>query len=445
MSSSQSDDLTSLRGRERVFFGLLGVLALVAALLVPTYPGYDTYFHLVWGREGLDFEAYAAPTQHPLWVLAAWLVSWSDGGDRLLVLTCVLSWVALVWACFRLSRAVFGTLAAVLGTVFVASSFAILLLVARAYVDVPFLALVLWAGALEAQRPRRGVAVVVLLVLAGLLRPEAWVLAAVYAVWLRSPRLLALGLSAPVVWFGLDLVVTGNPLHSVTATSALAEELGRERGLAKVPEAFVRFLADTARPPVFLAGLAGLWLLAMRRPPGWHVPAALFLAGAATFVGSGVLGLSILPRYLTVPAVALCLLAGYALAQLPRRLLVGALAVGAAFLLVKLGSFTALRDELRFIERTHQAVVATAQDPRVTACPVSLPTYRLVPDLRYEGVDAAARSERRGRQTRLYVVGSDKAIRRFGRADGVSRATNRSPPRDPVARHDFLSAAACGG
>ena len=49
---------------------------------------------------------------------------------------------------------------------------------------------------------------------------------------------------------------------------------------------------------------------------GWRrlrVPLALFAAGVITFVGTGALGLSILPRYLTVPAVALCLFAGYAL------------------------------------------------------------------------------------------------------------------------------------
>ena len=43
------------------------------------------------------------------------------------------------------------------------------------------------------------------------------------------------------------------------------------------------------------------------------MPLALFAAGVITFVGTGALGLSILPRYLTVPAVALCLFAGYAL------------------------------------------------------------------------------------------------------------------------------------
>jgi hypothetical protein len=35
-------------------------------------------------------------------------------------------------------------------------------------------AFVVWAAVLEARRPRRGTAVLVLLGLAGLLRPEAW-------------------------------------------------------------------------------------------------------------------------------------------------------------------------------------------------------------------------------------------------------------------------------
>ena len=40
---------------------------------------------------------------------------------------------------------------------------------------------------------------------------------------------------------------------------------------------------------------------------------ALFAAGVLTFLLTGVAGLSILPRYLTVPAVSLCLFAGFAL------------------------------------------------------------------------------------------------------------------------------------
>ena len=164
-------------------------MALVAALLVPTYPNYDAYYHLVWGRELLDgvrpsFEAYQAPTQHPLYLaLCAALTPIGQDADRALVLLCVLSLVALAWAVFRVGDAVFGLWPGLAAAAFTASSFAFLLYAARAYVDVPFLALVLWAAALEARRPRRGRSVMALLAVAGLLRPEAWVLAGAYWLW----------------------------------------------------------------------------------------------------------------------------------------------------------------------------------------------------------------------------------------------------------------------
>ena len=132
---------------------------------------------------------------------------------------------------------------------FTGSSFALLLYAVRAYVDVPFLALVLWAGAVEVGRPRRGVPVMALLALAGLLRPEAWVLIALYWLWCRGWRsvaLTALAAVAPVVWAAVDATVTGDPLHSLHATSSLAETLGRERGLSHVPSALVSLLADVA-------------------------------------------------------------------------------------------------------------------------------------------------------------------------------------------------------
>ena len=47
--------------------------------------------------------------------------------------------------------------------------------------DIPFIALVLWAVVLEARKPRRGPAVLVLLSVAGLLRPEAWLVSLAYA------------------------------------------------------------------------------------------------------------------------------------------------------------------------------------------------------------------------------------------------------------------------
>ncbi len=456
--------------RRRLALAGLVVVALAFALAVPTYPNYDSYFHLNWGRELLDgqlphLEAYAAPTQHPLFVVLGAMLDALFGGaaDRALVVLCVLALVALVAAVYRVGVACFGVGPALGAVLFTGSSFAFLLYAARGYVDVPFLALVLVAAALEAERPGRGRAVSGVLFLAGLLRPEAWILAGLYWLWLGWRRwdLLALAALAPVLWALTDLVITGDPLYSLHATSALADELGRERGIENVPENFVSFLADTARPPVFAAALLGAVLAyrARDRLHALHVPLALFGAGTVTFVGTGAGGLSILPRYLTVPAVALCLLAGYAVlgfTTLPagptrtrwQRGAVGAAVLGAAFLVLKAGSFAALARELRFIDRTHATVVAAAQDPRVRQCrPVTLPTYRLIPDLRFEldapEADVRARSDvgADAAGTALFVVGDEKAIKRFGRAAGVSRRFNvpSANPAFPML-HDFLLA-----
>jgi hypothetical protein len=439
----------------RIFVGLCAV-ALLAALLVPTYPNYDSYYHLVWGRELLDgvtpsFEAYAAPTEHPLWVAYCALLDLVFGGiaDRALVLTCVLAFVALVWATFRVGRACFSPLSGAVAALCVGSSFAFLLYAARGYVDVPFLALVLWAAALEAERPRRGVPVAVLLALAGLLRPEAWILAGAYWLWCRRDwRLLALAAVAPVLWCLTDLVVTGDPLFSVHSTSALAEDLGRTRGIAHVPGKFVSFLADTTRLPVFAGGLLGIGLAWWRRAQlrSLHVPLALLGAGTLAFAGSGALGLSILPRYLTVPAVGICLFAGYAVGVFGRRGAVVALALGLVFVAIRIPSFTTLRNELRFIGDTHEAVAAMAADPAVRGCrPITLPTYRLVPDLRFE-LDAPRSAivsravAHPGGGIALVLVG-DKPVRRFGKADGVPRGTNVAPPGfAPRAAHGMLRA-----
>ena len=265
-----------MRRTEPLVVAALAVVALVAALLVPTYPNYDTYFHLVWGRELMhgmkpDFEAYSAPTEHPLFLAVCALVGLvGTDGERLIVLICVLSLVALAWGSFRVGEACFGLWPGLAGAAFVGSSFAFLLYAARAYVDVPFLALVLWAAALEARAPRRGVAVMGVLAVAGLLRPEAWVLAGAYWLWCgwRRIDLLVLAAAAPLVWSLVDLWVTGDPLFSLHATNDLADELNRNRGLSSVPGSFVSFVTDTARVPVALAGprRGRAALAAARRP-----------------------------------------------------------------------------------------------------------------------------------------------------------------------------------
>lgn len=465
------------RRAERAAAGGLALAAVLWWVLVPTYPAYDAYWHLVWGRELLDgmspsFEVYAAPTQHPLYVaVAAVLGLAGESADRLLVLAGLLSLVALVCGVWRLARDLFGLWPAVLAAAFTGSSFAFLLYAVRAYVDVPFLALVVWAACAEV-RGRRW-APMVLLVLAGLLRPEAWVLAGLLWLWralgpggdadapspsgpsrATSGELAALAglvVLAPALWLLSDALVTGDPLHSLTSTSELAEALGRDRGIGKAPRLFVVHLFDVARAPVALAGFAGI-VLAVRRY-GWRamaVPLALVLAGAVTFFGAGIGGLSLLPRYLTVPAVGLCVFAGYAVAGfttlepgdrwLPawRRAAVVAGVIGIAFFAWKLSSFGTLSRELRFVDDTHQDLVRLLDDPEVRdarACgPVTFPTYRLVPDTRWVldtgNADVTTRAiAQPDRGVAIFVDRTEKKPRqRYGEADGVSRATNRDVP-----------------
>jgi hypothetical protein len=463
-----------MRRAELLVVATLAVAALVAALLVPTYPNYDTYFHLVWGRElvhGMkpDFDAYAAPTEHPLFLgLCALVGLVGTDAERVIVLVCVLSLVALVWGTFRVGEACFGLWPGLLGAVFVGSSFAFLLYAARAYVDVPFLALVLWAAAMEARAPRRGTAVMAVLAVAGLMRPEAWVLAGAYWLWCGWRRfdLLALAVAAPLVWCLVDLWDTGDPLFSLHATNDLADELNRNRGLSSVPRSFVSFVTDTARWPVALAGAGGAVLLwRLRTGRALHVPIALFGAGVVTFVATGLAGLSVLPRYLTVPVVAVCLLAGYGVlgfttlapGRLRRawsRAAIGAAVVGVAFVAVKAPVVNTLRGELRFIRGSHDDLVAILHAPAVQRdlrCgPLTYPNYRLVPDSRWlldlPAHRVGARSARRHtRGVAIFVLGT-KELKRYGFAAGASPSTNVPDPGFvPIARNARFSAyAACG-
>ncbi len=448
----------STRRTELLVVGALALVAIAFWALVPTYPNYDAYYHLVWGREIVaghlpTFEAYQAPTEHPLYLaICAVLGLFGEHGDRLLVLFTCLCHVAFTYAVYRLGTAMWDRKAGLAAALLAGSSFALLLYAARAYVDEPFLALVLWAGALEAERTvgddgRAGWVgsdyrtVWILLVLAGLLRPEAWLLGGAYWLWLswraRRPlwSIVALPLIAPLVWCAVDALVTGDPLFSLHSTSDLADELNRTRSFSEVPGDFVSFLVDTARLPVALAALAGIAVSWRRRDArAVHVALALFLAGSFTFFATSVAGLSVLPRYLTVPAVALCLPAGYLVTR-SRALLAIAVVAGLAFVVVRADAFDKLATELRFIRTTHDDLTAVLHTPAVATgrrCgAVTLPNYRLVPDTRWilhaSQKQVGSRSAvQREHGVALLLVG-EKLLRRYGFADGASPKTNAPP------------------
>ena len=436
----------SARRTELLIVGALAVCAVAFWLLVPTYPNYDAYYALDWGREILHghlptFQAYQAPTEHPLYLaITTVLALLGEHGDRALVLFTTLCHLGFTYAVYRLGTALWDRRAGLAAALLAGSSFALLLYAARAYVDEPFLALVLWAAALEAEKPRREGIVWTLLILTGLLRPDGWILGGLYWLWLGRGRLgplnrIPLVIAAPVIWCVVDAIVTGDPLYSLHATSDLADELNRTATLSQVPGDFFSFLVDTTRLPVALAAVAGcVWAWRKRDVRAAHVPIALFAAGTFTFFATSVAGLSVLPRYLTVPAVALCLPAGYLVTR--SRVLLGvAVVAGLAFVVVRADAFDKLATELRFIRSTHDGLAAVLDTRSVAvgrACgPVTLPNYRLVPDTRWildaNQKQVGSRSAVQREQGVALLLVGEKLLRRYGFADGASPKTNALP------------------
>jgi hypothetical protein len=399
------------RTLERVGAAVVCLGALVGFLLYPTYPNYDSEYSLIWGREllhlqPLSFDAYRAPTEHPLAIVVGAILSLFGGSaDRLFVALTIASFVALVFGLYALGRAAFTPLVGLVAAVLVITRFDFPFLAARGYIDPAYLAIVVWAAVLEVRRPRRGVPVLVLLALGSLLRPEAWVLSGLYFLWVAWPatwrqRLLYLAIAAvgPVAWAMTDVIVMGDPLFSLRGTSELADELGRNKGVGAVPTALWTFLIKLAKFPVVVGAIAGVVLGALLTPKRLVMPLVLLATGVATFAMVGAAGLSVIDRYLLVPSLMVMILCGVAVGGWT-MLREGALlrrvwALGAALLVVFGVAFTATRvnltrldNELSFRGDAHTAFMALIRSPAIREglkCgPVYTPNHKLVPDLRW--------------------------------------------------------------
>ena len=397
---------------ERAGMAVLALGALVGFLVYPTYPNYDSYYSLLWGRElvrleELSFEAYRAPTEHPLAIaFGALLTPLGDGADRVLVACAIVAFLALVAGVYALGKTAFTPLVGAVAAALLVTRFDFPFLAARGYIDIPYLAVVVWAAVIEARAPRRHpVLVLATLAAAGLMRPEAWVLAGLYwlwiaprASWARRALYAALAAVGPLVWAGVDFAVTGDPLYSLTGTRDLAEELGRNKGGAAVPEALYAFLVKLAKFPVVLAGAAGLVLAVLLTPRRALMPLVLFAAGAGTFALVGAAGLSVIDRYLLVPSLcvmvfAAVFVAGWTMLE-PGGPWRRAWATGAAALVAFGIVFTAthvnlvqLRNELRFRGDAHVALERVLRHPAVAPAlrcgPVHVPNHKLIPDVRW--------------------------------------------------------------
>ena len=381
--------------------------ALVFAAFGHSFLNYDTFYSLVWGEQVVrgeqpDFEVPVAPTQHPLAIAVGAVVSpLGDSAEDVLLALVILSIGFIAVGLFRLGHELFAWPVGVLAAAIFLTRVPPLNFGIRGYVDLPTIALIVWAAVLEVRRPRCGAAVLVLLGLAGLLRPEAWLLAAVYWVWLGRPlRLAPLAAAAPVIWALTDLVVTGDPLWSLHGTSDLAADLGRPRGLDDVPSVMPRRLGEIMRLPELLAATIGFGLALAWFRRRAAVPAAVLVLNGVAFLVLAVGGLSLLGRYLFLAGAMLSLFAAIAaLGWLAlgrddarrRPWLAGGVAILAAFVVFapsqarRLGD---LRDDIADRDRVaadlHDLVRTPLAERAFESCDaVYVPNHRPVPNLAY--------------------------------------------------------------
>ena len=402
----------------KIGFAVLCVGALVGYFAYPTYPTYDSFYALLWGRDLLhlhlpDFRVYRGPTEHPLAIAFGMVCSiFGQGGARLMVLGSIASFVAVVAGMYRLGRLCFGPVVGLFAALLVLSRFFVENLAAQGYLDISYVALIVWAIVLEVQRPRRGTPVFVLLAAAGLLRPDAWVLSGAYWLWCVWPRrgeasidnrrrLLYLGLAliGPVVWVGVDAIVTGDPLYSLNSTAGLAQELERTQGLSSVVASVWTFGVRIDKLPVILGVLLGLPLAVWLAPRRVLMPLAALVLLIAVFVAEGAAGASVIDRYLMGAAIVMLLfcavaIGGWAMLR-PRTALRRVWMLGAAALVAYGGtlaattlSLSSLRTTLAYHEDFHEGLAAALSNRRVHAalkrCPlVSLPDNKLIPDARW--------------------------------------------------------------
>ena len=285
--------------------------AALAWLLIGTgFLNYDTAYSLLWGGHPFssDLTLTLSPTPHPLATLVGAVLSpLGDAAQPAWVVLAFLALGALAWTTYELGAHWFGPAAGVVAALLILTRVPVLSFGVRAYLDIPYVALVLGAILAEARGSR---ATLWLLALAGLLRPEAWLFSFAYVIWKRDARLLPLAASAPVLWMLHDWVLAGNPLHSLTYTQDNAETLQRITGLDDVPLTVPRRIGEILREPGLLAAATGgiLVLALMRRRAALPIAAGVVSLGAFCVLAAA--GLPILGRYLLLPAALLAVFAG---------------------------------------------------------------------------------------------------------------------------------------
>ncbi|MBN8869210.1 MAG: glycosyltransferase family 39 protein [Solirubrobacterales bacterium] len=314
----------------------LAFIAVVSAVLLAIFPkgfpNYDTIYYLLWGREiadGLspDYGAPLAPTPHPLYdLLGAVFSPLGDGSITVAVVLAYVSLGLLAWLVYRLGKEWFDRPIGFLAAFLVMTSAPVLSNGLRAYIDIPYMVLCLAALLIETRRPKAGWPVLALLALAGLLRPEAWLFAGFYFLWLAldvqiQPRIklrlresgidrdlilmACLTAAGPVIWVLFDLITTSNPLYSFTGTRETVETLERDTGPLDVIVYGPRRLGEVMQWPGMVGAFFGVILTAWAMPKRAAIGIVAAALALVAFALMGASGLAIIPRYTMLAAAIL--------------------------------------------------------------------------------------------------------------------------------------------
>jgi hypothetical protein len=388
------------------------------------FPNYDTYYALIWGDEMAhfhlpDYDVYRTPTPHPLFNVYTALLSFTGGAAiHILTIVSLAMYVGLLYGVYKLVKLQVGTLVAFFTLLVLLLRTDLMAFAFRSMLDIPFLLMVIWAAVLEVQKPRRGLAPLLLLAAAGLLRPEAWLIAGFYWLWLAlghvRPKLALPGelpsikklfwfallvITAPVIWLVWDWIVTGDALYSIHSTSEVAAQLKRTKSLPGAILAIPKNISGTEEWVTAISGTLGFLLAFWVYRMHMLMLAALGVVGVITYLFIAVGGLSVIPRYLVIPSIVLCFGVAFSvvgwerLEATPRKLGI-ALAIftvllGLARAPAYLDNFRALNTSTQQVSVTYSRIYNILDKPKVRKTiedcePITAFTHETIPIIRYK-------------------------------------------------------------
>jgi hypothetical protein len=342
-------------------------VAAVAGLLLAVFPlgfpNYDTIYALVWGRElahGMspDYGAALPPTPHPLADLLGLVTT--PLGNGAVDVTMAIAYISLGlvgYLVYRLGSLWFDRPIGAVAALIVLTRAPYLSNGLRAYVDLPYIALVLGALVIETRRPRAGWPVLALLAAAGLLRPEAWLFSLAYLAYLLldfgrpsagdgttgvgvpleradtqkrdlirsrfvrargtpvvpAAGIVALALAGPVLWALFDWITSGSPTYSFTGTRETVDTLARHTGPVDLVLYGPRALGEVLQWPAMVGALGGVVLgfAFLRRRATLGIAAGVLALGGFAVLACA--GLAIIARYTMLAGAVLAIFVAVAL------------------------------------------------------------------------------------------------------------------------------------